>query len=937
MLGTGFAVRDLLPAYQPDGRHISRPIALACDDDGPRSFMSTYRLEHLFAPRSIALVGGSPKPASVGGTTLRNLLAGGFDGPIYVVNPRHPEIEGIKTLRDIKDIPQTPDLTIISTPPSLIQGIVKSAGARGHPAAMVLSAGLGLGTGSYTEAIAQTARKTGLRLIGPSLGVLVPRIKLNASFASRLPQTGDLALISQSGAISTALVEWAANRNVGFSAIVSTSENLDIDFGDLLDYFALDSDTRAILLYIESISDVRKFMSAARAAARVKPVVVIKSGRHTQGARAAATHTGALAGSDAVYDAAFRRAGLLRALDLDELFSAAETLGHLQSSHGHRLAIVTNGGGLGVLAVDRLIDLGGELAGLSEDVKKSLDKVLPERWSGANPIDILGDADGERYAQACERVLGDTANNAVLIMNSPNTLASSVVSAKSVVTAVKKHRTETYSRKPVFTAWVGDSGPAAVVFGEAGIPNFQSEADAVRGFMHIVRYREGLDVAMQTPPSLPEDFAPDVGAGRAIIQSALKDKRGWLNPLEINELFAAYAIPIASAALARDPDQAARAATAILAAGNTVVVKISSPDILNKSDVGGVRLNLTSERAVHDATDEILQRARKMRPKARIDGVTVHPMILRPRARELIAGLADDPTFGPVVVFGRGGTAVEVINDKALALPPLDLNLARDLIARTRVSRILKSYRDVPAADEGAVALLLVKLAQMAADLPEIRELDINPLLADKDGVIAVDAQVSIAPLSEAIRGSGHYRFAIRPYPKEWERHVKLKDGRGIFVRPVRPEDEHLYPEFFEHVSREDVRLRFFSAMKELSHPFIARLTQLDYARAMAFIAIEETTGKMLGVVRLHTDADFASAEYAVLIRTDLKGIGLGSMLMKMIIEYGRAEGVRAIRGQVLSRNTVMLDMCRRLGFEIRPDPQNSDISLVELPLTKQA
>ena len=311
-------------------------------------------------------------------------------------------------------------------------------------------------------------------------------------------------------------------------------------------------------------------------------------------------------------------------------------------------------------------------------------------------------------------------------------------------------------------------------------------------------------------------------------------------------------------------------------------------------------------------------------------------MIVRPKARELIVGLVDDETFGPVVVFGRGGTAVEVINDRILALPPLDLRLAHEMIGRTRVSRILKSYRDVPAADEGAVALLLVKIAQMAADLPEIREIDINPLLADKDGVIAVDAQVTIAPLSETIRGSGHYRFAIRPYPKEWERHVTLKDGRGIFVRPVRPEDEHLYPEFFAHVSQDDVRLRFFSAMKELTHPFIARLTQLDYARAMAFIAIEETTGRMLGVVRLHTDADFASSEYAILIRTDLKGIGLGSMLMRMIIEYGRTEGVRAIRGQVLSRNTMMLEMCRNLGFGIRPDPENSDISLVVLPLIAQ-
>lgn len=899
--------------------------------------MSTYRLDHMFAPRSIALVGGSPKPNSVGGTTLRNLRAGGFSGPINVINRKYPEIEGIKTLRDIKDVPETPDLTIICVPPSAVQGVVKAAGARGCPAAMVLTAGLGLGTGSFTEAIAQTARATGLRLIGPSLGILVPRVKLNASFASRMPQDGDLALISQSGAISTALVEWAANRSIGFSAIASMGENLDVDFSDLLDYFALDMDTRAILLYVESISDARKFMSAARAAARVKPVVVIKSGRHTQGARAAATHTGALAGSDAVYDAAFRRAGLLRVLDMDELFSAAETLGHLQSSHGHRLAILTNGGGLGVLAVDRLIDLGGELAALSEDVKKTLDKVLPERWSRANPIDILGDADGERYARACEQVLGDTANNALLIMNSPNTLASSVLSAKAIVSAVQKHRSETHSRKPVFASWVGDGGAATAVFNAAGIPHFTSEADAVRGFMHIVRYREGLDVAMQTPPSLPENFAPDVAAGRAIIQAAVKDGRNWLNPVEITKLFAAYTIPIASAVLARDPDQAARAATPLLAEGNTVVVKISSPDILNKSDVGGVRLNLTSERAVHDATADILQRARAMKPRARIDGVTVHPMILRPRARELIAGLADDPTFGPVVVFGRGGTAVEVINDKALALPPLDLNLAKDLIARTRVSRILKSYRDVPAADESAVALLLVKLAQMAADLPEIRELDINPLLADKDGVIAVDAQVSIAPLSEAIRGSGHYRFAIRPYPKQWERHEKLKDGRGIFVRPVRPEDEHLYPEFFQHVSPEDVRLRFFSAMKELSHAFIARLTQLDYARAMGFIAIEETTGKMLGVVRLHADADFASAEYAVLVRSDLKGLGLGWMLMQMIIEYGRAEGVRAIRGQVLSRNTTMLEMCRRLGFDIKPDPQNSDISLVVLPLAKPA
>lgn len=899
--------------------------------------MSTYRLDHFFEPRSIALVGASTRPTSVGAATIRNLRDGGFAGPIHVINRKYPEIEGIRTVGGFKDIPSPPDLTIICTPPSAVPGVVERAAAHGCPAAMVLTAGLGQGAGSFSDAVAKTARKTGLRLLGPTLGIMVPRMKLNASFAAHLPKRGDLALISQSGAISSSMVEWARNRNNGFSALVSISERLDVDLGDLLDYFALDRATRAILLYIESIGDARKFMSAARAAARAKPVVVIKSGRHAQGAKAAATHTGALAGADAVYDAAFRRAGLLRVLDTDELFAAAETLGHLQSAQGKRLAILTNGGGLGVLAVDRLIDLGGEAASLSDAVREILDKIVPKGWSRANPVDILGDADAERYAKASTALLEDSANDGLLVMNAPNTLAPPLDSARAVAEQVSKLRREKFMRKPVFAAWIGDNGPAAKAFGTAGLPHYASEADAVRGFMHLVRYREGLELATQTPPSLPEDFQPDAVAAREVIDSVLKDGRTWLDPLETTRVLAAYQIPIASATLARDPDEAAQAASSLLAEGRTVVVKVSSPDIRNKSDVGGVRLNLTSERAVREATADILKRAKDLKPEARIHGVTVHPMILRPKARELIAGLADDPTFGPVVVFGRGGTAVEVINDKALALPPLDLNLARSLIARTRVSRILKSYRDVPPADENAVALLLVKIAQMAADLPEIRELDINPLLADKDGVIAVDARVSIEGLGATRRGSSHYRFAIRPYPKEWEREVTLKDGRTIFLRPVRPEDEHLYPEFFTHVTAEDIRLRFFSAMKELTHAFIARLTQLDYARAMAFIAIEKDSGKMLGVVRLHTAADFESAEYAVLVRSDLKGMGLGWQLMQMILEYARAEGVRQVRGEVLSQNTTMLAMCQQLGFTVSTDPENADIFLVSLDLADKS
>ena len=899
--------------------------------------MSTYRLDHLFAPRSVALVGASPRDTSVGRTVLRNLRAGGFEGSIHLVNPHYAEIDGMAAVKSLADLPVAPDLVVIAAPPSAVPELIAAAGAKNCAAAIIITSGLGHGPGSLAEATERAARTHGIRLVGPNcLGVLVPPVKLNASFTVRMPQAGDLALISQSGAIAAGLVEWAAKRSVGFSAVVSIGDQLDVDFGDLLDYFALDRKTRAILLYIESISDARKFMSAARAAARIKPVVVVKSGRHAQGAVAARTHTGALAGSDAVYDAAFRRAGLLRVLDLDELFAAAETLGRLSPFPGKRLAILTNGGGVGVLAVDRLMDFGGSLATISPNVMKQLDAVLPPIWSKANPIDIAGDADAVRYTAALEPLLADPANDAVLVMNVPTALASAAESAQAVVSVVGAHRGRFHPSKPVFAVWVGDSGDASTKLEAAGIPNYPSESDAVRGFMYLVRYREGLDALMATPPSLPQDFDPDLSSARSIIDKAIAAGRTWLDPIEATNLFAAYSIAITPAVLARNADEASVAAAPFLADGKSVVLKILSPDIVHKSEVGGVRLNLASERAVREATAAILARARTARPDARIVGVTVHPMILRPKARELIAGIADDPTFGPIVVFGQGGTAVEVIDDKALALPPLDLKLARDLMARTRVSRILKAYRDVPAADENAVALILVKLAQLAADLPEVRELDLNPLLVDENGVIAVDARVAIAPVAKTRHvGSGHPRFAIRPYPKEWERHTQLNDGAAIFIRPVRPEDEHLYGPFFAAVTEQDFRLRFFAPVKDRSHEFIVRFTQLDYARAMAFIAIEETTGNMLGVVRLHTSANYETAEYAILVRSDLKGRGLGWRLMQMIVEYARTEGLRTIEGQVLAENTTMLRMCSELGFQIAADPHEDGIRVVTLRLAQ--
>lgn len=912
------------------------PVAVLPSDAGPATegcqAMSTYRLDKLFSPASVAVVGASPREGSLGRTLLTNLRAGGFAGPLHPINPKYPEVDGLPAAARIEDLASVPDLVVIASPPATIPGVVAAAGRKGAAAAIVITAGLGHGEGSLAEEARVAARAHGLRLVGPNcLGIMAPHARLNASFAARAPAAGDLALVSQSGAIAAGLVEWAASQGVGFSAVVSLGDKVDVDFGDCLDFFAVDRATRAILLYVESIADARKFMSAARAAARAKPVVVIKSGRHAQGARAAATHTGALAGSDAVYDAAFRRAGLLRVFDLDELFAAAETLGRQRPFAGRRLAVLTNGGGIGVLAVDRLVDLGGTLAGLSEETLAILDGLLPPTWSRGNPVDIIGDADAARYAGALEALLADESNDAVLVLNVPTALASATDAAKAVVETVRHDRQGGYRRKPVFAVWLGRDPEAANAFEEASIPSFGTEADAVGGFMHLVRYREAQDALMRTPDDLPHGFVPDVETARRIVAGCLGEGRTWLDPLEVNGLLRAYDIPVTPVTLAETADEAAAAARPIIAEGGTVAVKILSPDIIHKSDIGGVRLDLTSEAAVREAADDIFDRAARLKPGARVTGVTVQPMVRRPKARELIAGLADDPTFGPVVVFGRGGTAVEVINDKALALPPLDLDLARDLIARTRVSRILKAYRDVPAADERAMALVLVKLAQAAADLPELRELDINPFLADKDGVIAVDARVKVEAVAEGRRGAGHPRFAVRPYPSEWRRSATLSDGRRVAIRPVRPQDESLFVSFFQRVSPDDLRLRFFAPIRDFSHAFVARLVQIDYARAIAFVAVDPASGEMMGSVRLVADANNERGEYAILVRSDIKGLGLGWELMRLMIEWARHEGLSVVEGQVLRENTVMLAMCRKLGFAVRSDPADAEIMEVKL------
>jgi len=897
--------------------------------------MSTYRLKNLLSPRSLALIGASPRRGSVGRAILHNIRKAGFKGEFGLVNTHYADIDGIAAVGSLGGLPFVPELVVITAPAAAVAGLIDEAGKLGTAGALIIPAGLGHGAGSLADAAERAAQKHGMRLIGPNcLGVMMPAANLNASFSAHMPVAGNLALISQSGAIAAGMVDWAAQRGVGFSGIVSIGDQLDVDIADLLDYYAMDGKTRAILLYVESIKDARKFMSAARAAARIKPVVVVKSGRMAQGAKAAATHTGALAGSDAVYDAAFRRAGILRVSDLRELFDCAETLGRVESPPGKRLAILTNGGGIGVLAVDRLVELGGIPAAISPAAREKLDAVLPRTWSGSNPVDIVGDADPARYAAALEVLLADTSNDAILVMNVQTAIASADDIAATVTGAVGKYRQQHRGfAKPVLAVWVGADQKIGDLLSGAGIPNYPTEDDAVRGFMHLVQHREVVATLAQVPPAMPSVFIPDIDAARQIVSAALADGRQWLDPVEIKRLLEAYEIAMVETFAAADAEQAVAHASAIFAQGATVVLKIMSRDIVHKSDVGGVVLNLTTPDAVRIATADILARAKALRPEARIAGVIVQAMMVRPKARELILGLADDPTFGTVVVFGRGGTAVEIINDKALALPPLDLQLARDLIERTRVSRLLRAYRDVPAVKPDAVALVLVKLAQLAADIPQIRELDINPLLADEAGVLAVDARVAVGSVDRKFRGSGPANFAVRPYPSQWQRHLEVKDGWRVLARPIRPEDEPVIHEFLRHVTSHDLRLRFFAPMKEFTHEFIARLTQLDYARAMAFVAFDEATNEMVGVVRIHSDSIYETGEYAILLRSDLKGKGLGWALMQLIIEYAKSEGLKTISGDVLKENTVMLEMCRHLGFEVKADPVEHNICNVKLKL----
>ena len=896
--------------------------------------MGTRALDRILTPKSIALVGASPRSGSSGLALYQNLVGAGFKGDISLVNPRYAELDGRPCAPTLADLPQTPDTVIVAAPPEHVLAQVEAAEALGAAGALVMTRDPEGREGAMTLGLRAVARRRRMRIIGPNcLGVVIPRTGLNASLSARQAPAGDLAVLSQSGAIGTALLAWAQTRKVGFSGLVSAGEMADVDFGDLLDYFALDVATRAILLYIDRLEDPQTFMSAARAAARVKPVIVVKSGRHKRGPKGGSSVAN-MAGPDTVYDAAFRRAGLLRVADIDELFDAAEALGRIKPFPGRRLAIVSNGGGLGRLAADRLADVGGVLAPMESTTWEKLEGVLPPDIARENPIDIDGDADPERFQTAIRVVMEDKTTDAVMVMHSPNALSRSVEAAEAVAASVKEARKKTISPKPVFSVWFGATPETDKIFEDARIPHYQT--GAVRGFMHMVRWNEAREFLMSAPPNLPTDFEPDVARARAVVKQALARGHRWLAPVEMTMLLDAYDIPVAPARFARSPEEVAELARLFIARSGSCVVKIVSRDIAHKSDIGGVVLELRTPDAAAEAAREMMTRIKRDFPDAIIDGVTVHPMIKRPHARELIAGIADDPTFGPVIVFGRGGKAVEVIEDRALALPPLDLSLARDLVRRTRVKNILEDYRDVPRADIDAVALTLVKLAQLAADVPEVRELDLNPLLADERGVMVVDARIRVEADPRQRDGMSNRRFAVAPYPKDIETTLALKDGTEVLVRPVRPEDEEMYRSFFEKVPQDDLRLRFFAPVKAFSHAFLARLTQIDYARAYAVAAIKVETGELLGGVRLMMNADRTEGEYAILLGPQVKGQGLGWKLMKLMIDYGRRLELDHIEGQVLTENGPMLQMCRSLGFRLRESREEPGVTIVTLNLREQ-
>ncbi len=891
--------------------------------------MSIRNLDKIFNPKRVAVIGASNTPGSVGHTVLHNLVTGGFAGVVYPVNPKHESVQGILAYPKVAALPHAPDLAIICIPAADVPAQVEACGKAGTRGIVILSAGFrevgkeGLKLEKQIQKIAK--RFAGMRIVGPnSLGVIVPRIGLNASFAASMPKPGHLAFVSQSGALCTSVLDWAAQHNVGFSYFVSIGNMLDVSFAQLIDYAAEMGDTKAVMLYVESIPKARLFTSAARAYARTMPLVAYKAGRFAESAAAASSHTGALTGEDDVYDAAFQRAGIERVYDMHDMFDCAELLARHRLPKGGRLAIVTNAGGPGVIATDSLIALGGTLAELSPATMAQLNELLPAAWSQRNPIDVLGDAQADRFAEATKIALADKGVDAVLAILTPQAMTDPTATAQALADLAEK------SNKLVLAAWMGGVSMAEglELMNKARVVAYSSPDNAVRAFMHLVSYSDNLHILHETPAEVPLSFQLDRQQRLVSSKEIIKGAPATLSASDTKELLEVYGITVAGTWEARTP---AKAVAAAKKCGYPVVVKIHSPQIIHKTDVGGVELNIRDDDQVKAAFQRITKAAKKHCPDAEIKGVTVEPMISSDSAHELIVGMKRDPTFGSVIMIGTGGTTAEVIRDRALGLPPLNERLVRRMLESLRIWPLLEGYRGRPGVDIGQLVETLIRFSYLVADHPELGELDINPLLVSPSGTIALDAQALISPTRHL--GKGRYpHLAISPYPEHYITPANMSDGQPMTLRPIKPEDEPMWLEMLNSCSEESIRMRFFSLISDFTHEMAVRYCVCDYDRELALVAEVEQNGqrKLAGVCRLISDPDHYTAEFAVIITDAWQGRGIGVALTDACLRIAKDWGIRQVVAVTLRENDRMIAIFKARKFKVTMDADHETITAIK-------
>lgn len=890
--------------------------------------MDANPLARMMNPRSIAVFGASESGKSVGSLVFANLRSDGFEGEIYPINPKHKKVGGLNCYPSILEVGEEVDLAVIATPAHTVPGIIRDLGEVGTRNAIVLSAGFGEGGGDgsdYEKELIAAARRAGVRFMGPNcVGLVRPWHNMNATFLRAGTPRGRIALISQSGALNSAISDWAGPHHLGFSALVSLGNSTNIDFGDVMQFLATDPHTDAILLYVEGIKHAPSFLSAMRATTRLKPVIVLKSGRHASSSKAAATHTGALMGADTVFDAALERTGAVRALSFGQLFAAAEILSSNRRASGNRLAIVTNGGGAGVLAADRAGDTRVDLATLSPKTIATLDKALPPYWSHGNPVDVLGDAGAKEYGAAIKAVYDDPNVDGLLVLLTPQAMTDADTIARAVIDNLPQKR-----KKPVLASFMGETSVAAAreFLSSNGIADFATPEPAVSAFSYLAQHHRNRRLALETPSPLSEMHHPNLEGARMIIDAALAEDRDMLSDVESKALMRAFHIPIN---LTVEADSEAEALVAAETVGFPVAVKINSPDISHKSDVGGVRINISDAAEVKRAFRAIVDAAKQARPNARIKGVTVEAMAKVADGRELVIGASRDKVFGPTILFGAGGTMVEVLKDSAVALPPLNTVLADRLINRTRVSRLLDAFRDRKAVDRDAVIDVLMRVSDLVCELPQVVELDINPLFAGPDGVLAVDARVKVA--RPPARDGRYDHVAIHPYPRHLVREDHLTDGTPLTIRPIRPEDAESEQAFVRELSDEAKMFRFMGALNELSPEMLVQFTQIDYRREMALVAMihREGTTEQVGVARYVINPDGKTCEFAIVVNDKVQHQGIGTRLMKALFGAARDHGMTVMEGTVLKNNAPMLKLMQDLGFTQRMDPDDPELVLVE-------